>query len=169
MLAGDKLMGRVSAVVLLASLALFSQQSAQSKDASDRAPVVTWSADLRGENETPAVSTKATAKVEFVFDFHSQTAKFQMTRENLPDVSKVVLLGKGPQATLKGAVVLALYDAAEGPALPKTDAYTKTFTGSAFKQIANAVLNGTGVVEVTTKAHPSGEIVGLVQMHKEYR
>ena len=162
----------LGAFALLVSLYSVALQTEQAKDSSDRAPVVTWSADLKGSNETPAVSTQATAKAEFTFDFSTQTAQFHMTRENLQNVAKVVLFAKAPNANLKGAnlkgaPVLTLYNAAEGPAL--TGAYTKTFTGSAFREIANAVLNGTGVVEVTTKAHPNGEIAGLVQMQKSYR
>jgi hypothetical protein len=160
---------QLGSLALLVSLCSFSMQTRQNKDISDRAAVVTWSADLNGKNETPAVSTEARAKAEFMFDFQTQTAKFRMTGENLRDVSKVLLLAKGPQTNLKGAPVLTLYNAGENPALPKAGAYTKTFTDGPFKEIANAVLNGTGVIEVTTKAHPNGEIAGLVQMHKSYQ
>jgi len=154
---------------LLVSLCSFSLQTTQTKDASSRAAVVVWSADLSGSQETPAVSTEAKAKVEFTFDFQAKTAKFQMTGENLQDVSRILLLTKGLQTSLKGTPVLTLYNASETPALPKAGAYTKAFTGSAFEQIANAVLNGIGVVEVTTEAHPNGEIAGLVEMHKSYQ
>jgi hypothetical protein len=167
MLARPKAICRLSALLLLVLLYAVSAQP-QTKDSSDRAAVVTWSADLNGENETPAVSTEAKATAEFTFDFQAQTANFRMTTGNLQDVSQILLLAKGPQNP-KGAQVLTLYNAGESPALPKAGVYNKTFTGPAFKQVANTVLNGLGVLEVTTKAHPNGEIVGPVQMRKAYR
>lgn len=169
MLMWRKVICRWIAFALLASLASFSQQTTGAKDTSDRAPVVIWSADLNGNHETPVVSTKATAKAEFTFDFSTHTAKFRLTPENLQDVSKVLLLAKGPGTKIKGATILALYDAAAGSAFPKTGAYAPTFTGNAFNQIVNTVLNGVGVVEVTTKTHPDGEVLGLVEMHKSYQ
>jgi hypothetical protein len=167
MLARQRVICQLSAFALLVSLYAVSLQTTQARDSSDRAAVVTWSADLNGNNETPAVSTAARATAEFTFDFHARTATFQITPENLQNVATVLLLVKGAEKNLKGAPVLTLYNAAEGPGLSK--AYTKTFANDAFKEIANAVLNGTGVVEVTTKAHPDGEISGVVQMHKSYR
>lgn len=167
MLARQKVMLRLSAFALLLSPCCVSSPAPQTKDTSNRAAVISWYADLNGSNESPVVSTEARAKAEFIFDFQTQTAKFQITPENLKDVSKVLLLTKGEQANLKGSAVLTLYDASRGPAL--SNAYTRTFTGDAFKEISNAVLNGMAVVEVTTKTHPNGEIVGPVEMHKSYK
>ncbi len=160
---------QVVAFTMLVAGCSFSLQTTQTKDVSNRGAVIVWSAELSGNQESPAVSTEAKAKAEFIFDFQTKTAKFQMTGQNIQDVSKVLLLSKGSETNLKGAPVLTLYNAGETPAIPKSGAYTKTFTGSAFEQIANAVLNGIGVVEVATKAHPNGEIAGLVEMHKSYQ
>ncbi len=160
---------QVGAFVALVSLGSFSLQTTQAKDVSNRAAVVRWSADLSGKQETPAVSTEAKAKAEFIFDFQTKTAKFLMTGENLQGVSKILLLSKGPETNLKGALVLTLYNAGETPLIPKLGAYTKMFTGSAFEKIANAVLNGLGIVEITTSTHPNGEIAGAIEMRKSYQ
>lgn len=148
----------------------------------DESAVVTWSADLEGKNEAPAVETQATAQAEFEFDFRKQEATVKILGKNLHDVTKVSLGVEHNLRNLKAATAakLALYDAVKDGPFPQPNAsagpqgglsvvFSKKFSGSAFKEIADAVLNGQGVVEVQTKAHPQGELIGLVRMHKSYK
>src|SRR5436305_13140477 len=153
-----------SVLALLFSLCVFSQTAGQKVDSSDHEAVITWSADLQGKNEVPAVRTQASAKAEFKFDFGAQTATFKITAQNLQDVSKIVLRVERAQEGLKGPAIVVLYSLTKDGPFPGT--YTKTLAGGLFKEVAEVVSNGEGIVEVLTKAHPHGELIGLVQMHK---
>lgn len=168
------------ALVLFVLPPAVAQQAGQGGDES---AIVTWSADLEGKNETPAVETQATARAEFEFDFRKQEATVKILGQNLRDVTKVSLGAEHHLGNLKAAAAvakLALYEALKDGPFPQPNAnavpqgglplvFSKKFSGSAFHQIADAVLNGQGVVEIHTKAHPQGELIGLVQMHKSYR
>lgn len=143
--------------------------------------VITWSADLEGKNEAPAVASQAAAVAEFEFDFRKKEATVKIHARDLHDVSKILLGVQQVRGQLKVPAKVTLYDvSANGPMQPDYAAaaskdgalplvYTRTFSGEAFQAVADAVLNGQGVVEVLTKAHPNGELVGMVQMHKSYK
>jgi len=140
---------------------------AQETDPSERNAVVTWSADLLGKNESPAVQTPATGKAEFSFDFDHQTALVQVDVQNLDNISKIQLRPAHSKKDLKTPPLLTIYDAAKDGEFKHP--LTKTIDGEAFNKIAQVVLNYEGVVEVFTKSHPNGEIAGVVEMHKTYK
>lgn len=154
---------------------------AQQSEQAAHGAVITWSADLEGKNEAPAVSTQAAAQAEFEFDFRKQEVAVKITGQNLRDISKISLGAGHTRGALKAAAAkMALYDLTKDGPLPQPNTgaaaegklpliLSKTFSGNNFKEIADAVLNGQGVVEVHTKAHPEGELIGLVQMHKSYK
>lgn len=162
-------------------LSILSPALAQQPEQPAQGAVITWSANLEGQNEAPAVKTQATAQAEFEFDFRKQEVAVKITGQNLREISKISLGAGHTRGELKAAAAkLVLYDVTKDGPLPEPNAaataagrppllLSKTFSGSAFKEIADAVLNGQGVVEVHTKAHPGGELIGLVQMQKSYK
>ena len=155
-------------LVLVAAVLLFSaQMPAQQSDPSERTAVVTWSADLLGRNESPAVQTAATGKAEFNFDFDHQTVTIQVDIQNLDNISKIQLRPEHSRKDAKTPVLLTIYDASKDGEFKHP--FMKTINGEAFNKIAQVVLNYEGVVEVSTKSHPNGELAGLVEMHKTYK
>lgn len=157
-----------SLILIAAVLFVFSVQIwAQETDPSERNEVVTWSADLLGKNESPAVQTSAMGKVEFSFDFDHQTAMVKIDVQNLDNVSKIQLRPAHSKKDPRTPALLTIYDAAKDGEFKHP--FTKTIDGEAFNKIAQVVLNYEGVVEVSTKSHPNGEIAGLVEMHKSYK
>lgn len=156
--------------LILVAVVLFvfsSRMPAQETDPSERNEVLTWSADLQGKNESPAVQTPATGKVEFSFDFDHQTAMVRVDVQNLDNISKIQLRPAHSKKDPRTPPLLTIYDAARDGEFKHP--FTKTIDGEAFNKIAQVVLNYEGVVEVSTKSHPSGEIAGLVEMHKTYK
>jgi hypothetical protein len=139
----------------------------QQADPSARAEVVTWSADLLGRNESPAIQTAGTGKAEFSFDFDHQTVTIQVDIQNLDNISKIQLRPEHSRKDIKAPVLLTIYDASKDGEFKHP--LTKTINGEAFSKIAEVVLNYEGIVEVSTKSHPNGELVGLVEMHKSYK
>ncbi len=157
-------------VILIAAvvLAFSSRMPAQeTTDPSERNEVLTWSADLLGKNESPVVQTSASGKAEFSFDFDHQTVMVQVDVQNLDNISKIQLRPAHSKKDLKTPALLTIYDAAKDGEFKHP--FTKTVDGEAFNKIAQVVLNYEGVVEVSTKSHPNGEIAGLVEMHKTYK
>ncbi|HXB20957.1 MAG TPA: CHRD domain-containing protein [Candidatus Solibacter sp.] len=155
-------------LVLVAAILLFSpQMQGQQDDPSARTEVVTWSADLLGRNTSPAVQTPATGKAEFSFDFDHQTVTIQVDIQNLDNISKIQLRPEHSRKDIKSPVLLTIYDASKDGEFKHP--LTKTINGEAFSKIAEVVLNYEGIVEVSTKSHPNGEIAGLVEMHKSYK
>ncbi|HEV2960854.1 MAG TPA: CHRD domain-containing protein [Candidatus Angelobacter sp.] len=155
--------------LLLAAAMLFFAplMPAQQSDPSERTAVVTWSADLLGRNESPAVQTPATGKAEFSFDFDHQTVTIQVDIQNLDNISKIQLRPEHSRKDIKTPALLTIYDASKDGDFKHP--FIKTINGEAFNKIAQVVLNYEGVVEVSTKSHPNGELAGLVEMHKTYR
>ncbi|HEV2987248.1 MAG TPA: CHRD domain-containing protein [Candidatus Angelobacter sp.] len=155
-------------VALAGVLLFFSPQTwAQESDPSERNAVITWSADLLGRNESPAVQTAASGKADFNFDFDHQTVTIRVEIQNLDNISKIQLRPEHSRKDAKTPALLTIYDAAKDGEFKQT--LTKTVDGDAFNKIAAVVLNYEGVVEVSTKSHPNGELAGLVEMHKSYK
>jgi len=155
-------------LALVGALLLFvPQMPAQQGDESERNAVITWSADLLGRNESPAVQTSATGKAEFSFDFDHQTVTVQVDIQSLDNISKIQLRPEHSRKDIKTPALLTIYDASKDGEFKNP--FTKTIDGDAFKKIAEVVLNYEGIVEVSTKAHPNGELAGLVEMHKTYK
>jgi hypothetical protein len=154
-------------VVVAAILFFVPQMPAQQSDDSERNAVVTWSADLLGRNEPPAVQTAATGKAEFNFDFDHQTVTVQVDIQSLDNISKIQLRPEHSRKDIKTPALLTIYDASKDGEFKNP--FIRTIDGEAFKKIAEVVLNYEGVVEVSTKFHPNGELVGLVEMHKSYK
>lgn len=118
---------------------------------------------------SPVVKGRAT----FVFDFDHPDAAVTVEARNMPDIRGIELrlqpLLKTPGATI------ALYSAG---GTPFPGSITKTITAAdlpktgpasslTMADVANAVLARVASVAVCTKAHPEGEVSGVILMHKE--
>lgn len=136
--------------------------------------VVSWYADLKGGSLTPAVTTTATGRATFVFDFQNPQATIEVDTQGLQDVQRIELHACRTYADMSGPAIAVLYDAKDGP-LPSTLSKTivdadviKTDKPSvaSIQDVANVVLNSQAAVVVYTKEHPDGEIAGKIGMHK---
>jgi hypothetical protein len=138
--------------------------------------VVSWYADLKGGNESPAVRTQASGRATFVFDFEHPQATIQVDTQGLQGVEKIEFHACRTYTDVNGPVMSVLYQAKDGP-LPTT--FSKVITDAdivkvdqpkvgSIKDVANVVVNNQASVVVYTKAHPEGEIAGKITMHKTY-
>jgi hypothetical protein len=132
--------------------------------------VVEWYADLTGAKDSShvlaeAVQTPAIGKATVSFDFSQQTAAFKVEAREIKGVQKIELREARERGDISGPTILTIYDAKDGPFL---GTITKTIAHQAFSQLKGPVLNGQGVVVVTTATHPDGEIAGIITMHKRY-
>jgi len=133
---------------------------------------ITWKAALTGSASVPSPAT-GTATIDF--DPAHPGATVQVDTKNLQDVRAIELHVARSYTDHTGPAVLTLYAAGDGP-LPT--ALTRHVTEAdlhkqaspkvaAFSDVVSAVLNGQAYVVVATKAHPEGEISGIIRMHKE--
>jgi hypothetical protein len=136
---------------------------------------ITWKAALAPIKATPAPVSTPLATAAIDFDFVHPGATIQVSALNLADVRAVELHVTRSYTDHTGPAVLTLYTTADGP-LPTTltkrvteaDLHKKTTPKiAAFTDLVNAVLNGRAYVTVATKAHPEGELSGIIRMHKE--
>jgi hypothetical protein len=146
---------------------------------------VAWYADLTGSGETPVVTTAGKGRATFQFDFEHPVSTVTVSAQDLDDIQRVELtitipgpIPPNPVATPGQApppgrsVTIPLYDATQSP-FPGS--ITKTLTLADLPQtgqpltmtdVANAVLTHKATVTIRTKAHPDGEIGGMIAMHK---
>ena len=140
---------------------------------------ITWKAALVPAKAMLApVSTAPSAPAGTAaidFDFVHPGATVQVSALDLADVRAIELHVTRSYTDHTGPAVLTLYTAADGP-LPtmltkrvtEADLHKQTTPKiSVFTDLVNAVLNGRAYVTVATKAHPEGELSGVIRMHKE--
>ena len=136
--------------------------------------VITWSADLTGANEKPAIDTQAGGKATFVMDFENPKATITVDTKNLKDVERIELRASQTFGDVNGPPILTIYDAKSGPlpaslSIVATDAdiiKQTTPKVASIADVAGVVVNGQSAVVVCTKTHPGGEIAGRISMHK---
>ncbi len=123
-----------------------------------------------------AVSSPApTGTAAIDFDFAHPGATVEVDTQNVQDVQTIELHVSRSYTNHTGPAVLTLYTAADGPLPAKltkrvteADLHKQTLPKiAAFSDVVNAVLNGLAYVTVATKAHPEGELSGVIRMHKE--
>jgi hypothetical protein len=136
---------------------------------------IIWKAALAPIKAAPAPVPTPLATAAIDFDFVHPGAIVQVSALNLADVRAIELHVTRSYTDHTGPAILTLYSAADGP-LPTT--LTKRVTEAdlhkqttpkiaAFTDLVNTVLNGRAYVTVATKAHPEGELSGIIRMHKE--
>ncbi len=133
---------------------------------------ITWKAALTG---SPSVPSPATGTAAIDFDPARPGATVQVDTKNVQDVRAIELHIARSYADHTGPAVLTLYAAGDGQTLPRltrhvteADLHKQTAPRvAAFSDVVTAVLNGRAYVVVATKAHPQGELSGVIRMHKE--
>lgn len=137
---------------------------------------ITWKAALTSSLKGgPSVPPPATRTAAIDFDLAHPGATVQVDTKNLQDVRAIELHVARSYADHTGPAVLTLYAMGDGP-LPAlltrrvTEADLRKQAApkvAAFSDVVTAVLNGQAYVVVATKAHPEGELSGVIRMHKE--
>lgn len=133
---------------------------------------ITWKAALAA---SPSGSSPAAGTAAIDFDFAHPGATVQVDTRGLRDVRAIELHVARSYTDHTGPAVLTL-SSADGSSLPsrltrhvnEADLHRQTSPKvTAFNDVVSAVLNGQAYVVVRTKAHPEGELSGVIRMHKE--
>ena len=119
--------------------------------------MVEWYADLT-EPETSVTHSRDIGRVTVTVDFPHQTVTFHTTIKNLGGLRRVeVRTGSG--------AIFTLYEEHEGRFKGES---TRIAEGAAFSTVATPILNSQAAIAIATDAHPDGEVVGQIVMHKRY-
>lgn len=133
---------------------------------------ITWKAALAS---VPAMSSPGTGTAAIDFDLAHPGATVQVETKGLQDVRAVEMHIARSYTDHTGPAVLTLYTADGGPPpatltrhVTEADLHKQVAPKvTSFSDVVSAVLNGQAYVVVTTKAHPEGELSGVIRMHKE--
>ena len=135
---------------------------------------ITWQADLKPPRAAEQSAAGPTGRAAIAFDPAHPGATVQVDTKNVRGVQAIALHVARSYTDPTGPAVLTLYTAAGGP-LPAvltrrvTEADLRRQTRpkvAGFADVVDAVVSGRAYVLVTTKAHPEGELSGIVRMHK---
>ena len=137
------------------------------------APIVRWAADLKAhdhtagiESQSVAVSpteTRSTGKATVSFDLERHSLTIKVETAGLKDVTGIELRVARSDDDYDGPSLSSLYEPKNGPF---HGSISKTFGDPAYQEIAKVIANGQAVISIVTKAHPQGEISGLITMRK---
>jgi hypothetical protein len=159
---------RVMYSIFIATLFLWDRgmlASARQTTNDSHKAVVTWSAELRGTHEKSSAQAPSMGKVTFLFDFDHQMATIAVDTPNIHDVERIELRVARSSIDFSGPAMLTLYEPKDGKF---SSTFTKTIKSPSFAELSKIVLNGQGVIVITTKTHPEGEAEGRIRMHKSY-
>jgi hypothetical protein len=158
---------RKARVVTHATLAVF-LLSATSVRAQHHA-IVEWYADLAEPAAVHADATAADARdigrVAVFVDFPHRTVTFHTTIKNLVGLRRIEVRTDTTGDASGGPAIFTIYSAHEGRFAGES---TRTVGDPGFSDVATPILNGRAAIAITTDAHPDGEIVGQIVMHKHY-
>lgn len=150
--------------VSLASLALLALVGATVADQSTN-----FVAHLAGENEVPAVATKATGQAVFMFDEDAGSLHYKLVVANIDDVMQAHI--HAAPAGTNGAVVAFLYG--PGPAQSQSgvlaegtimaDDLVGPLAGQPLSALIDLMRADGAYVNVHTMANPGGEIRGQIR------
>lgn len=150
-----------------ATLAIF-VVSASSVQAQHHA-MVEWYADLTEpaavRGDAPAANARDIGRVTVTVDFSHRTVTFQTTIKNLVGLRRIEVRTDTTRGDFGGPAIFTIYDAHEGRF---TRASTRTVEEPRFSDVATPILNSRAAIAIATDAHPDGEIVGEIVMHKRY-
>jgi hypothetical protein len=131
--------------------------------------MVEWYADLAvpsaARGDTSVTHSSDFGRVTVTVDFPHRTVTFHTTLKDLVGLRRIeVRTGTAP-GDAAGPAIFTLYDAREGRFAGES---TRTVEGSRFSQVATPILNSQAEIVIATDAHPDGEVVGQILMHKHY-
>jgi CHRD domain len=127
--------------------------------------VVTWSADLKALHENSSSQAPSMGKATFLFDFDHQMVTISVDTQNIHDVERIELRVARASSDFSGPSAFTLYDSKDAKFSPT---FTKIIKNPSFAELSKIVLNGRGVIVITSKTHPEGEAEGYIRMHKSY-
>jgi hypothetical protein len=137
---------------------------------------IIWKAALAPSAKSSQAGTpSATGTAAIDFDLVHPSATVQVETKNVQDVRAIEMHVARSYTDHTGPTVLTVYTSADGPLPPRltrhvteADLHTQTAPKiAAFADVVNAVVNDKAYVVITTKAHPDGELFGIIHMHKE--
>ena len=146
-------------VVTRAMLAIF-LLSAASVRAQHHA-MVEWYADLT----EPAAAASDIGRVAVIVDFPHRTVTFHTTIKHLVGLRRIEVRTDTARADFGGPAIFTIYDAHEGRFASGS---TRTVEEPRFSDVATPILNSRAAIAIATDAHPDGEVVGQIVMHKRY-
>jgi hypothetical protein len=131
--------------------------------------IVEWYADLsesgavRGDASLP--HARDIGRVSVAVDFPRQTITFHTNIKDIVGLRKIEVRTDRARGDFDGPAIFTIYDAHAGRL---ADSATRTVEGSAFSYVATPILNSRAAIAIVTDAHPDGEVVGQIIMHKRY-
>jgi hypothetical protein len=150
-----------------ATLAIF-LISASSVQAQHHA-MVEWYADLTEpasvRGDASATNARDIGRVTVTVDFPHRTVTFHTTIKDLVGLRRIEVRTDTARGDFGGPAIFTIYDAHEGRF---AGASTRTVEEPRFSDVATPILNSRAAIAIATDAHPDGEVVGLVVMHKRY-
>lgn len=129
---------------------------------------VAWMADL-SSGRHPAVKESGTAEMKF--DFEQPFGTLTVQTKNVRDVESIDLRRVRFPGDLNGPVVAKIYRPQDGPYRGKVSKVLRQAdviplahpVNDGYTNLADEMLHQCIVVAVCTKAHPQGEILGLIR------
>lgn len=150
-----------------ATLAIF-LISASSVQAQHHA-MVEWYADLTEpaavRGDASATNARDIGRVTVTVDFPHRTVTFHTTIKDLVGLRRIEVRTDTARGDSGGSAIFTIYDAHDGRF---SGTSTRTVEESRFSDVATPILNSRTAIAIATDAHPDGEIVGQIIMHKRY-
>jgi len=131
--------------------------------------IVEWYADLAepaaARGNAPVAHSSDIGRVTVTVDFTRQTVTFHTVIKNLVGLRRIEVRTDSAPGNSGGPAIFTLYDAHEGRFAGES---TRKAEGAAFSTVATPILNSSAAIAIATDAHPDGEVVGQIVMHKRY-
>lgn len=131
--------------------------------------MVEWYADLSeptaAHSDASVTHSSDIGRVTVTVDFPQRTVTFHTTLKRLAGLRRIEVRTTPESGDTAGPAIFTLYDAREGRFAGES---TRKVGESRFSDVATPILNSRAEIVIATDAHPDGEVVGQITMHKHY-
>jgi hypothetical protein len=131
--------------------------------------MVEWYADLAEPAAVGGGASTSNARdigrITVTMDFPNRIVTFHTTIKGLVGLRRIEVRTDTAGSDFGGPAIFTIYDAHEGRF---AGASTRTVEEPRFSDVATPILNGRAAIAIATDAHPDGEVVGQIVMHKHY-
>jgi hypothetical protein len=131
--------------------------------------IIEWYADLTAptpvRGDASAAHSRDIGRVTVTVDFPRRIVTFHTSIKDLVGLRRIEVRTDRARGDFGGPAIFTLYDAHEGRFAGVS---TRTVEGAAFSYVATPILNSRAAIAIATDAHPDGEVVGRIVMHKRY-